>query len=81
MTKHPTSGCGPGIPRPADTPQQGVRSVRVRNKAYTLFGLYVKRQSIAEAFGRRVNLTDDELQEIARQGQAIADMAMGAVGE
>ncbi|MCC6797678.1 MAG: hypothetical protein IT366_21375 [Candidatus Hydrogenedentes bacterium] len=22
------SGCGPGIPRPADTPQEGVRSVR-----------------------------------------------------
>jgi len=24
---HPASGCGPGLSRPADTPQQGVRSV------------------------------------------------------
>lgn len=30
MKEHVSSGCGPGISRPADTPQQGVRSVRVR---------------------------------------------------
>jgi len=30
MLNAPASGCGPGISRPADTPQEGVRIVRVR---------------------------------------------------
>lgn len=34
MTEHVTSGCGPGIPRPADTAQEGVRSVRISRETY-----------------------------------------------
>lgn len=32
--KQDISGCGPGIPRPADTPQEGVRSVLKSRETY-----------------------------------------------
>ena len=67
------SGCGPGTPRPADTPQEGVRSVRVRD-AELAFAVYVARIRIAQ--DARVNLTAAECLEVARMCQACADKAM-----
>lgn len=82
MTEHVSSGCDQGIPRPADTPQEGVRSVLVRTgRTERLMALYVARNGIAAAFERRMNLNDGELRELARMAQRIADMAMGAMGD
>lgn len=82
MTEHITSGCDAGIPRPVDTPQEGVRSVRVRpTRIERLLAVYVARHRVVEAFDGRTNLSDEELQELARMAQGLADMAAWAWGD
>lgn len=67
-----TSGCGPGISRPADTPQEGVRSVRASKSEHEqILGLRYLVSSL------RVALKADVVDwlEVTRTFQKGADVA------
>jgi len=66
------SGCGPGLSRPADTPQQGVRSVLPsRNEAERILSaremvVYIRCLTVNEEIDWR---------ELQRTAQKLADLA------
>lgn len=66
------SGCGPGIPRPYDTPQEGTRSVRrTRDEVETAFV-----QSLFRIHGMIHRNRVDDYELWAREFQNAADQAM-----
>ena len=68
----PTSGCGPGISRPADTPQEGVRSVRDRDAEESFSALFV----CAHQTVKLLNGHESDFLALNRGFQKCADIAM-----
>lgn len=66
------SGCGPGISRPADTPQHGVRSVRERDADESFSRLFVCAHQTIKLFNGR----DSDFLALNRGFQKCADIAM-----
>lgn len=72
MTRNAVSGCGPGMPYPADTPRDGVATVRkTRDEIESEF-----RDALFRIHSRLHSCTYcDEYAEWARELQAAADAA------
>ena len=71
MTEHVISGCGPGLSRAADTPQEGVRSVLQRpSRAERV--LAIKECAVRVNWLMRANEVD--YAEVRREFQRGADM-------
>lgn len=72
MLNAPASGCGPGISRPADTQQEGVRSVRARDTDESFSRLFV----LAHLTINLLKGHDSDFAALARGFQECADIAM-----
>ena len=59
MLNAPASGCGPGLSRPLDTPQEGVRSVLHRDRADCLTRLNVAYEADFEYQWQGQTITED----------------------
>lgn len=69
--EHVISGCGPGIAQPADTPQHGVRSVLMRERAKMESELW---DMLAKLY-IQPRRTSEDFRTIARLAQGVADRA------